>query len=806
MTQEFLVNTEHRCKPNDIRLGAGERLVFTVTDQSLNTPLYVTFGTDPGSDPLAEFAGVNSVSLGPAELAVLEEGWRGIFNLWMGSDDGRVLLQQGAFSMLMGIAPLNVPDHLSLSGTPQTELAPGEAYLFEPGVSGGTAPYSFAINQGSLPNGLVLNAATGAISGTVQSAMTSDVLRLTVTDAEGLTAHLADFTITVAEPVAAGVAMVWRWGQSNEGTLGNNPSQVDAGFRGAFPGIRQLDNLGNTMGPDESYALVPYAILNTGDAPVTLDGQLLSAPRGEFTAIGDGIPVGPTFGMANDIRDGALFASAAETWFWKAASAGKTLSYFVPEGEVAPHAAGESNLHWGWRFKAYANRQLRTEIAGSAETVYLQCMGDWQGEADVANAAGNPASPYITDYAAEHAKVYQSDADVLGVEPPYFKIALRRIWDGSQADPVTDALNAEMAAMCRYSVDLNGVVADTGSGHPRMYLVEHGFSGVASQSNDPHVSAEEQRQIGLAIAAALRNLHGGDGFTTAYPVTQVKPQLTAVEAALSGADLEVSGFVSDPGTLTIECRDTGGALVGSAQVTVTDMMAGQNRASATVTGLPTGMDITWQASLTLASGEVSVARSGVVTTAAQSVARLWDDTFNTSDFTYSTTASSGDTVTRLATIGARYPRAIPSTATGRIYFEIATSGGILFAGVGTTSSPQNGGENGTFRSGILNTNIQHTGGSVSASVNLGVAQVIRVAVDIDAGVMWIRSEDMSDWNNTSGTDPASGAGGIDISGMDLSAIVPMVGIPSEAAGVEAVLRPTSAEWGYAAPVGFGPIG
>ena len=41
----------------------------------------------------------------------------------------------------------------------------GEAYTAVLSVSGGTAPYSFAVDQGALPPGLTLNRHTGNISG-----------------------------------------------------------------------------------------------------------------------------------------------------------------------------------------------------------------------------------------------------------------------------------------------------------------------------------------------------------------------------------------------------------------------------------------------------------------------------------------------------------------------------------------------------------------------------------------------------------------------------------------------------------------
>src|SRR5580704_633293 len=52
-------------------------------------------------------------------------------------------------------------------------------------VSGGTAPYTFSVATGSLPAGLSLNAATGAVTGTATAAGT---FTLQVKDAVGVVA------------------------------------------------------------------------------------------------------------------------------------------------------------------------------------------------------------------------------------------------------------------------------------------------------------------------------------------------------------------------------------------------------------------------------------------------------------------------------------------------------------------------------------------------------------------------------------------------------------------------------------------
>jgi hypothetical protein len=72
----------------------------------------------------------------------------------------------------------------------------GVAYNQTLSVAGGTAPYSFAITQGMLPNGLTLNAQTGVLSGTVPQGG-SYSFRVTATDAAGCTGS-RQYTMSVA--------------------------------------------------------------------------------------------------------------------------------------------------------------------------------------------------------------------------------------------------------------------------------------------------------------------------------------------------------------------------------------------------------------------------------------------------------------------------------------------------------------------------------------------------------------------------------------------------------------------------------
>lgn len=100
----------------------------------------------------------------------------------------------GAPATSAAITPAAV---LAISGTPSPTATNGSPYSFTPSASGGHTTYVFSLT-GTLPAGLSLNPATGAITGTPTVDGVSSGLSITVTDADGLTASLPTFSITVS--------------------------------------------------------------------------------------------------------------------------------------------------------------------------------------------------------------------------------------------------------------------------------------------------------------------------------------------------------------------------------------------------------------------------------------------------------------------------------------------------------------------------------------------------------------------------------------------------------------------------------
>jgi subtilisin family serine protease len=87
-----------------------------------------------------------------------------------------------------------------------SSLAPatrGVVYASSLQATGGATPYTWSVTSGSLPDGLTLNTATGAISGTPSSIATSATFTVGVTDSSAVAQSVtALFSITVTDPVS----------------------------------------------------------------------------------------------------------------------------------------------------------------------------------------------------------------------------------------------------------------------------------------------------------------------------------------------------------------------------------------------------------------------------------------------------------------------------------------------------------------------------------------------------------------------------------------------------------------------------
>jgi uncharacterized repeat protein (TIGR02543 family) len=107
-----------------------------------------------------------------------------------GTNTGRTLIGTSAVSDKITGNPVVTTPTIGLSGTT------GTAFTLDIAVTGGAEPFTFAVSSGTLPAGLVIDAATGTISGTPTTAVSS-AITLLIADSKGKTATTT-FTISIA--------------------------------------------------------------------------------------------------------------------------------------------------------------------------------------------------------------------------------------------------------------------------------------------------------------------------------------------------------------------------------------------------------------------------------------------------------------------------------------------------------------------------------------------------------------------------------------------------------------------------------
>lgn len=114
--------------------------------------------------------------------------------------------QSASVPLSITIAPAPPPASLTLTDT-TTDGTIGAAYNASVLPAGGTGPYTFAVESGSLPDGLTLDGQDGAISGTPTTAGSfSATIQVTDSSAPAPEVATDDLSITIAAPAALSVS------------------------------------------------------------------------------------------------------------------------------------------------------------------------------------------------------------------------------------------------------------------------------------------------------------------------------------------------------------------------------------------------------------------------------------------------------------------------------------------------------------------------------------------------------------------------------------------------------------------------
>lgn len=181
---------------------------------------------------------------------------------------------------------------LALSGTPAAAYK-GVAYSYTPTRTGGYSAYTYSIASGTLPAGLSLNTATGAITGTPTTPTAGAAVTIRVADSDG---HTADHAVSF---VVNDYTMI---GISGTVTGQSSTVQTYAGTKTISPSYGGLSVTGGTGTISYSWARVSGSTAITANSPSSL-ATTFNATAAPGTTVSAVFRVTATDGISSDTFD-----------------------------------------------------------------------------------------------------------------------------------------------------------------------------------------------------------------------------------------------------------------------------------------------------------------------------------------------------------------------------------------------------------------------------------------------------------------------------------------------------------------------
>lgn len=179
----------------------------------------------------------------------------------------------------------------------------------------------------------------------------------------------------------------------------------------------------------------------------------------------------------------------------------------------------------------------------------------------------------------------------------------------------------------------------------------------------------------------------------------------------------------------------------------------------------------------------------------------WDVNVNTQSPLELTYSEDTRTVTATASISGLRHALGAEALEGRRYFETVIGPDVLGVGIGTGDvTAVSGGGFGVGRSFWSGNLFFHSGGNHAMGATLVDGDIVQIAVDVEAKLIWVRRNDAGDWNNDPLADPSAGLGGLAITDMvgDLYAYAGLQAVP----GGEVILDFNATNQTFNAPLGF----
>lgn len=749
----------------DIKFPAGEALCLEIENPPEHGERVLTVGMDALTPPLIEIASTGQVQVEAGALEAIPEGRLCLFNIWQRDGQTLELIAEGRFVRRATIAPV-------LPHGPFTANASGPLLLFD-GDSvmhnmPGTRVYleQMVGHKFRFPEGY-------------QNAKGGDSAQKVFFGAP-----------EVASKIDAGNTVVL------VGPIGANQSAADDSFEEITGYMDQVF---------EQYLTAGAVVIAV---PTLLDGGGLTTQDSKKTALADWVMAYANGGTVS--FDGVDHVLAAHEGFYAVDVA--EFDRMTMKSDVShPNALGAEFL--ASRLADLLLPLVHGDVleAGNVENLLIgaeQFQGARPSEA--AGVSGDiPMSWDVTR--GEGADLWQG----------YY--TTDRIFELSISDPAEDGT----CVLTVPSVEIGAQQGDVVSFAAQIEILD-GVSGLKSIG----VQAQGQSPMTLdpewALGVGEYNLRTQD---LAYDADRDVQNFQIFVCVAAGAnltvkfhkaaaffventseELQLSGEAADNGTVGNAYMFSPTVKGGRAPYTF-DLAGGAlpsgltlNASTGEISGVPTAAEIQQGIALRVTDddglSDVLPYFSIEITAAETSV--TWNASLNTSA-PFQLQYSDGDTVVSATEAINGIRHALGSNALlGKRYFEVSIGAHVLGVGVGTdVVTAIFGGSFGEQRCFWSGSFLFHTGGNTNMGAALVQDDIVQIAIDTDAGLIWMRRNGTGDWNNTVGSDPAAGIGGLDISGLSgkLYTYAGLQNNPLARATLVGVVQ----DFTYAAPAGFPTI-
>ncbi|RDS81425.1 putative Ig domain-containing protein [Dyella psychrodurans] len=458
-------------------------------------------------------------------------------------------------------------------------------------ASGGGTPYTYSVSSGSLPAGLSLNSASGAITGTPTAGGTFSVA-FKVTDANGASITSSTFSMTIAAPTLSTSPATLPNATQNAAysqtmtTSGGTAPYTYAVSSGALPTGMTLSSNGVLSGTPTVYGAFPFTVTvvdsSTGTGPYTRQINytltVISASPVITTAT---LPAG-TDGTAYNQTIAASGGTPPYSFSLSAGSLppGMTLS----SGGVlsgTPTAGGT----------LYAFTVLVTDAATKTGT---------QAYNLTINAATVTLSPTSLPPMQDGVAFSQTFSASGGNSPYTYSVSSGSLPAGLSLNASTGTLSGTPTYSGSYNFTIQARDSSTGTGP---YTATQTYSGTVAA---PVITVSPSVTPNAAYGQAYTQTFTASGGTAPYTYTLSGGPLpaglsfNAATATLSGVPIQSGTF-----TFTINAQDhsTGGTFTGSKTYTL-------NVSTAVITFTPS----------TLPSGSIGTAYNSTTFTASGGIA------------------------------------------------------------------------------------------------------------------------------------------------------------------------------------------